>query len=383
MRKVKPTKVKVYVAGTPRNRGRQTRQPLCPTPSSIKFNNKAANQISMSHLNLPQNVVSDLQAAAANSITGKTWQSYKTAERMLAKYLKSKKERLQLPVTENTVLGFVHWLAYEKNLKSSSISGYLAGIRKLHVIKGIEEPKLRTELVNMVLAGRQNLEATEKLKSATKERQPITLDLMLLLKAQLKTWDATNSDKVTAWCICTLLFHGAFRGGELLCKSTETFDPAVNLLRRDLLLTEDESPGKTIQIRLKFPKESKDKRATIIDVYETGTSICPVKAFIKWRNMTEGAALENPAFTWSSGKIVTTTTMNSIIKGRLDQFLPGHRISLHSFRTGTASMMANLGYSEKDIKAVGRWSSRAFENYIKLPRSKRISTLEKLKKKHW
>jgi hypothetical protein len=35
-------------------------------------------------------------------------------------------------------------------------------------------------------------------------------------------------------------------------------------------------------------------------------------------------------------------------------------------------MMAVMGYSDTDIKAMGRWSSKAFEAYIKLPRTKRM-----------
>jgi len=298
----------------------------------------------------------------------------------LAKFLKEKKERLELPVSEKNILGFIHWLAYERGLKAATVSGYIAGVRKLHIVKGLEEPKLRTELVAMVLEGRKNLEAVERLSQATQERQPVTMDVMLLLKAQLMSWDSHPTDRMTAWCICTLLFHGACRGGELLCKFSQEFDPAVNLLRKDLQLCEDKETGKTLQLKLKLPKENKDRRATIVDVFESGSRICPVRAFTKWEKATREADREQPAFIWTSGKLVTMSAMNAIIKGRLDQFLPGHKISLHSFRTGAASMMANLGFSDKDIKAVGRWSSRAFENYIKLPRTKRLTTLTKLKK---
>ena len=56
------------------------------------------------------------------------------------------------------------------------------------------------------------------------------------------------------------------------------------------------------------------------------------------------------------------------------------RISAHSFRSGAASMMANLGYSDKDVKAVGRWSSRAFEIYVKLPRTKRMEAARNARK---
>jgi len=44
-----------------------------------------------------------------------------------------------------------------------------------------------------------------------------------------------------------------------------------------------------------------------------------------------------------------------------------------------ASMMGALGYDDEDIQAVGRWSSRAFEEYLMLPRTKRMAIAKKIK----
>ncbi len=49
---------------------------------------------------------------------------------------------------------------------------------------------------------------------------------------------------------------------------------------------------------------------------------------------------------------------------------PGDVFCTHSFRIGTASMLGALGFSDEEVKAVGRWSSRAFEEYMLLPRTK-------------
>lgn len=298
---------------------------------------------------------------------------------MLAKYMKSSGKKLELPISEQCTLGFVHWLAFERKLKASSISGYLAGIKKLHILKGAGAPEIRTELVNMVLEGKKNMDVAERMKHGQGERQPVTMDMMKLLKAQIRNWDAQQRDKLTLWLVCSLLFHAACRGGELLCRLTDRFDPAVDFLRQDMHLTGEVGTGQTLQLRLKSPKVSKDKRAVIVDVFRSDTQICPVKAYLKWSAATTGDEDDQPAFRWSNGKPVTPSSANRLIKQFLDEYIPGHNISLHSFRTGAASMMAQLGFSDKDIKAVGRWSSKAFENYIKLPRTKRLQTLHKIK----
>jgi len=352
-----------------------------PAIGTVKYCQDQAKTLSLVD-ELPIGIREDIRHAVSHSLARKTWLSYKTAERMLAKFLKEQNKPLTLPIQEVTVLGFVHWLAYKRNLKAGTISGYLAGIRNLHIMKGLPEPEMRSELVKLVLEGRKNIEAIQKLAGTKRERQPVTTDILRLLKARLNSWTGNRVDKLTAWLVCSLLFHAACRGGELLCKREDFFDPAVELLRQDMLLKQNSATdgGMTIQLKLKQPKEAKDRRATVVDIFETKTDICPVRAFRKWQTETATDKQDAPAFVWQNGKPVTTRAMNALIKNLLDPVLPEHGISVHSFRTGAASLMGQLGYSDNEIKSIGRWSSRAFECYIKLDRSRRVKTLRKLSK---
>jgi len=144
---------------------------------------------------------------------------------------------------------------------------------------------------------------------------------------------------------------------------------------------DSELKGKeTVQLRIKAPKERKDNRAVIVDVYQADTSICPVRAVKKWWHATKHFQVDQPAFRLSNGDPLTIQAFNKILKDRLAGFLDNYKISSHSFRGGAASMMATLGYSDKDVKAVGRWSSRAVDLYVKLPRTKRIATVKKVQK---
>ena len=43
--------------------------------------------------------------------------------------------------TENTLL-FMYWLIEERKLKVATVNSYLAGIRQVHIMKGLPEPKL-------------------------------------------------------------------------------------------------------------------------------------------------------------------------------------------------------------------------------------------------
>ena len=93
--------------------------------------------------------------------------------------------------------------------------------------------------------------------------------------------------------------------------------------------------------------------------------ICPVRAFKKWQAATSSYQMDQPAFRLENGAPVTANLFNNILKERLKDKLGHIRITAHSFRGGAASMMASLGYSDKEIKAVGRWNSRAVEAYVK------------------
>ena len=353
-----------------------------PTAGCTKFGGTNSAVFNWDHLALPPNVIRDIENAAKHSLAIKTWSSYKTAERSLILFCKEEKIGFQLPLTETVLVRYIHWLVYTKGKKSTTVNGYLAGLKKLHVLKGMSAPVLKTELVKMILTGQKNMEDAHRLRQGGQERQPVTPEVLELIKARLRDWEADGRDKCTIWTVATLLFHGAFRGGELLCRHKTEFDPAFTLLRADIAVAPDSLKKglETVQVRLKAPKEKKDNRAVIVDVYQADTNICPVRAVKKWLAATQNYEQDQPAFRMKDGTPLTASCFNRILEQRLKGYLDNRKLSAHSFRSGAASMMANLGYSDKDVKAVGRWSSRAFELYVKLPRTKRMAVAKNVRK---
>ena len=309
-----------------------------------------------------------------------TWSSYRTAERMLLRCCREKNQKLELPLREETILVFIHWLAFNRNVKATTINTYLSGIRQLHVEKGASTDGLRTEKVNMVLKGLLNKNNVEKRRGRVGSRLPITKDILELLKQRISESDFCGRDQRMVWTVCTVLFHGAFRIHELLCRRKEVFDPDFTLLDGDIRSVEGVE-GRSLQVAVKAPKEDKAGKVIIVDVYQTDSSICPVKAFVKWDKFRLREAGQ-PLFRFNSGEPLTGRRFNEIVRERLKGFVGDvHKLfSSHSFRAGAASMMATLGYSDEDIKAVGRWNSRAFLEYVKLPRTRRIEVAKKWSK---
>jgi len=311
-------------------------------------------------------------------LSKKTWSSYKTAERMLMTCLQQNGRRLELPISRDNILIFIEWLITVRKVKASTIENYLAGVRQLHIVKGMDPPAIKSELVKLVLKGKANSDAIEKRKHSEARRMPITLKVLTLLKECIRRWTASPGEKRLTWAVSTLAFAGSFRIGELLCRSESEFDPDFDLLSEDITVTEDEKGRGKLSVKLKCPKENKTGIETIVDVFQTDNATCPVKAFRKWQENSRGEQGQ-PAFRQDCGRPLTGKKLNVILKKLLSPHFDYEKgtFTTHSFRSGVPSMMGAAGMSEKDIKAVGRWSSRAYMHYVKKPRVTRIKAARK------
>ena len=104
-----------------------------------------------------------------------------------------------------------------------------------------------------------------------------------------------------------------------------------------------------------------------------------ISAYKSFLQLTKRGSFDSAAFRTEQGWAYTHKEFNSDIKSLLQEFLPyGHNISGHSFRAGLASLLAQAGYGDDKIKAIGRWSSKAFQNYIKLPALTRVNVASRL-----
>ena len=294
-------------------------------------------------------------------------------------------QKLDLPWGQEHTLLFLDWLITDRQVSAATASSYLAGIKKLHEIRGLDEPKLRQSLINQVLKGKSNLEAIDKRNSVDKGRLPATLTVMKILKQALNESDLTGGDKVLTWAVCTLAFHGSFRINEILCQKESMFDPNFTLMGEDVKMREhiwgDGTRCRMLQVAVKHPKENKKGNTVIVDVYETFGPTCPVRAFCKFLNAVPTMA-GKVLFRSPTGIPLTGRKLNRLLRKLLSPHIDFKKgqITCHSFRSGVPSLLGSLGHDTADIKSVGRWSSRAFELYTKLPKTCRAAVALKLGK---
>ena len=325
--------------------------------------------------NFSQSQTKKLRETANYALSKETWSCYRTALRMLNKCSNETNKNLDLPLNESKTLTFIAWLL-ERNLTSSTVNSYLSGLRQAHISAGMEVPNLRSPLILQILEGKKHIDNIERNNGLKPTRLPMTPTIMKLLKTELKISSLPKPDKLLIWTVATTAFMGSFRIHELLCKNVNSFDPSFTLLHEDIKLKSimiGTELTEILQINIKSEKSNKTGSNTIVDVYASGGILCPVKAYKKWKTHSHPNPTGMPVFRLSSGKPLTGKKFNEILKLNLNKHLTytEDTLSSHSFRAGLPTLIGKLGYSDSEIKALGRWSSRAFEAYLKQPRTKR------------
>ena len=309
----------------------------------------------------------------------KTWGSYKTAERMWKKCQKDKKVQLNLPWGQKETVIFIDWLVRDRGVAGTTVENYLSGIRNIHIMKGFDEPKLKTNLVKQILKGKKNLEGVEK-RGQTLGRVPVTMTMLKVLKEKIRRWRQPMEKKLLMWAVCSIAFHGSFRIHEILTKNITFYDPDFTLMTNNVRIVElgHDKADRMLEMTIKAPKENKVGKHVIVDIFESGGPVCPVKAFCRWWNFSDKP--EGPLFKEACGTPLTGKKFNAYLKELLKDVVDYKKgkVTSHSFRSGLSTWMGTKGFSDEEIKLIGRWSSRAFECYMKGPRTQRALLARRL-----
>ena len=289
---------------------------------------------------------------------------------------------MDLPLSESQLLIFIGWLI-ERNLSSKTIESYLAAIRQQYLQEGLDPKSIRSTLINQVVKGRAHQNLDKPSKHEPKFRLPITPTILKLIKIFLARQPLNNQEKLLIWSICTLSFHGSFRIHEILCNNSSAYNPYNSLLRQDIKIKSivlNKERVEILEVRIKQSKTNDKAAPTIVDVFQSTGPLCPVAAYKKWQKNSTLSGKDLPVFRRENGKPFTGRCLNKFLKEFSNEKFPTApgKFTAHSLRAGLPSLLGQLGFEDNDIKATGRWSSRAFQLYTKLPRSRRAEMAKKL-----
>ena len=176
--------------------------------------------------------------AIAASVAADTKSNYNTALRMLAECQKTLNRSMKLPLSDQDVLCFVSFMA-NRNVKDTTISNYLSGIRLALLSSGYECDNLRTPVVKQVLKGIHNLRRDPQVEVKKKTRRAMTIAHLRLLGHALSKSKLSDYLKSAVWAVALLAFWGALRIGEVLCPLSGAFDKKSTLLVSDISISSE------------------------------------------------------------------------------------------------------------------------------------------------
>ena len=122
-----------------------------------------------------------------------------------------------------------------------------------------------------------------------------------------------------------------------------------------------------IKIYLASSKTDQLGRGTSIFVArQSDVGICPVKLLQEYLKIRP--RISGQLYCHFDGSPMTRYQFSGILKQALGYIgFDQSKYGTHSFRIGSATSATMLGFSDEQIKVMGRWSSDTFKSYIRIP----------------
>lgn len=260
------------------------------------------------------------------------------------------------PISISTVCTFLVHSYQTRNLNMSSIRKLLAGIQFHARLHDPGFPSLfASPAIRLLLKG-----IGKSAPRTQDKRLPITQVVLHRLVTSLRSGPFSHYLNVMLEAVFLMAFYGFMRPGEFT-SPTQQFSPARGLTFSDLSF----SPT-FYTLNLKHSKTGGTGAGVSIKISRIDDSICPFKAMINFLKSRPFSLPDSPLFILPNGLPMTKdwfrTHLASVVASCS---LPPSLYTGHSFRIGAATSAAERGLTDSSIKRLGRWSSSAFESYIR------------------
>ena len=258
------------------------------------------------------------------------------------------------PADEWTLCLFATFLA--NRIQHSSIKVYLSGVRALHIEQGFSDPLANCLRLQRVVRGIKRCQG-----SSSSSRLPITDDLMLLIWRSL---DLHLSDHLMFWAACTLGYFGFLRASEFTVPSLASFSPSLHLGVQDIAVDSLSAPS-CMRLKIKGSKTDPFRKGAFIHIGRGQPPLCAVHSVLSY--LASRGDRSGPLFLFQNGQPLSRTLLTDWLRQILSSAnVPGN-FSSHSFRIGAATVAARNGVPDHLIQALGRWTSSAYQLYIRTP----------------
>ena len=286
-----------------------------------------------------------------HSLATSTWQVYRIAFNSYNRFCQQSGLPV-MPVTEHTLLFYVTHIS--TSLSYGTIKSYLAGIQFMSVRFGYPCAVSSMSQLYYILRGVRRFYGQSRHRP---KRLPFTVNDCYRFLSFLQSSTLCPLDRKMLWSAITLAFFGLLRSAEFTANAIHRFDPTTTLLMTNITI----SPDLTyVCIVLRGSKTDPFKVGCTIRVGSTNNQLCPVSALHHY--ITTQIIHTGPLFKYHNGSYLTRNRLATL----LHTCFPNQPYNTHSLRIGGASTMASAGIPDSQIMIMGRWSSNAYQRYIRL-----------------
>lgn len=257
------------------------------------------------------------------------------------------------PPTLRSVVEFVAYLSTQE-MAPSTVKSYLSGISFKCKLNGFAD-------VTQFFIVKKMISGLSRLNDRVDSRLPISPELLVKIIQTLPLVCSSSYESALFAALFSVAYYGFLRVGELVVANKSDFGHA--LLAHNVSVCDSQD---MVQIKLPHSKTDQMGKGVVISLTSNESLTCPVylvKQYLSLRKQLPGVF-----FCHVNSSPVTRFQFSSVLRKSLNAVgVRSERYKSHSFRVGAATFAAMQGFSEEKIKELGRWESRAFKNYIRIP----------------
>ena len=229
-------------------------------------------------------------------------------------------------------------------------------MRSLHIDEVFPDPLLNCLRLQRVVRGIKRAQG-----SSSCSRLPITDGLMMVI---FKSLDLSVPDHCMFWAACNLGYFGFLRSAEFTVPNLASFSSTLHLCVQDIAVDSAIDPS-CLRINIKASKTDTFRKDCFIHIRKGRFPLCALQAVLQYLSLRGSSG--GPFFLLQDGRPLSRALLTSWIRQiMVAAGIPGN-FSSHSFRIGASTIAARNGFPDHLIQLLGRWTSNAFQLYIRTP----------------